>query len=115
MWRADVAPPVIADCPTDITTPTEAQQSSVAVVWTPPTATDNVGVAQSSSSHVPGDRFDYGQTVVSYSFSDATGNPALCTFTVSVIGKYNRITHELLTNILCVCGRRYGRAVSGLL
>lgn len=57
---------------------------SAVVTWAVPTATDNVGVAETISTHNPGDVFDVGTTDVSYTFRDAAGNEAICSFIVSV-------------------------------
>ena len=54
------------------------------VFWTPPTATDNCGITSSSSSHSPGQFFDYGTTTVTYMASDAAGLSATCSFEVEV-------------------------------
>ncbi len=56
-----------------------------AVSWTEPTASDNSGVTPVvTQSHRPGQNFPIGTTQVSYSFNDLAGNPAVCSFTVTI-------------------------------
>eukprot|EP00057_Strongylocentrotus_purpuratus_P028659 XP_011683133.1 PREDICTED: uncharacterized protein LOC578978 isoform X8 [Strongylocentrotus purpuratus] len=80
----DVTAPIINDCPTDITVQTTLGGTAVALTWTEPTATDNSGSVSSTSSSSPGDSFPVGTTLVVYTFSDDSGNTALCSFTVTV-------------------------------
>ena len=66
-------------------------QTSTAVTWTPPTATDNVTpTAQiiEVSTHSPGATFSVGTpTTVGYIFRDQAGNEnTQCSFTVTVQG-----------------------------
>ena len=85
----DTIPPVIVNCPTDITMPVAAAgDTTVAVTWTPPTATDNVTPVNQLNNplvtHSPGDPFPIGLTGVMYLFQDAAGNRAQCDFNVIV-------------------------------
>ena len=53
--------------------------------WTEPTATDNSGnLLNVIKSHEPGTSFTEGNTTVSYTFTDEAGNPAVCSFLVTV-------------------------------
>ena len=82
----DTTPPVITDCPSDqsATYESSGHEGVVNVTWTEPYATDASGTATLiSRSHQPG-FFQEGSTTVSYTFADATGNEAVCTFTVAV-------------------------------
>ena len=85
----DVIPPVVT-CPADIVRIVELGTSRIIVTFDLPQATDNSGnVFESARSQSPGDEFAVGNTVVTYTFSDAAGNTASCSFTVSVIsGKH---------------------------
>jgi hypothetical protein len=76
--------PVIAGMPADITAPTDIGQNLATVTWTPPTATDNVGVDSLNASHQPGSQFAMGATTVTYIASDAAGNEATASFIVTV-------------------------------
>ena len=82
----DVTAPVINDCPTDITVQTTLGGTAVALTWTEPTATDDSGTVSSTSSSSPGDSFSVGTTLIVYTFSDDSGNSAVCSFTVTVEG-----------------------------
>ena len=65
-----------------------AGDTTVAVTWTPPTATDNVAPVNQINNplvtHSPGDPFPIGLTAVSYIFQDAAGNRDTCSFNVIV-------------------------------
>ncbi|XP_038068995.1 mucin-17-like isoform X23 [Patiria miniata] len=78
--------PVITGCPSDmdVTLPL-TQQSDIMVTWQEPSATDNSGAAPSlDRSHQPGETFPEGRTTVTYTFSDQTGNEAVCSFEINV-------------------------------
>jgi len=54
------------------------------VTWSAPTATDNIAVTSFDSTHNSGDAFPVGSTTVTYTASDAAGNSADSSFTVTV-------------------------------
>ena len=86
---ADTVMPVIANCPTDITQTVAAGTQSIAVTWSPPTATDNITPADqiiTVATHTPGQQFPVGTTPVSYIFTDQANNEATCSFNVVVVG-----------------------------
>ena len=58
--------------------------ASVMVNWEEPTATDNSGVQTLTSSHASGSLFPVGDTEVTYTSTDQSGNVANQTFTVTV-------------------------------
>ena len=59
------------------------------VEWQPPSPTDNSGELQwTNASHNPNDIFYVGNTVVTYTAWDNSGNGAICSFTVTVIGNF---------------------------
>jgi hypothetical protein len=67
----DITPPVISDCPADISVNSEDVNPltcSQVVSWTEPTAADNCDgtVAIFSQTHQPGDVFAEGTTEVTY-------------------------------------------------
>ena len=86
----DVTPPVITGCPLNAISVTAPSGSNFATaIWTEPTATDNSGVAPTRSrSHAPGSSFPVGTTVVTYRFTDGSGNSDTCQFQVVVNSKY---------------------------
>ena len=80
----DDTDPVITGCPaTDILAVTDASCQAV-VTWTAPITSDNCAIASWVSSHDPGDTFDKGTTVVTYTATDAAGNISTCQFNVIV-------------------------------
>lgn len=80
--REDV-PPVLIDCPQDITAFTN---SCTAVVnWTPPVTTDNCGLDTVTVNIEPGTIFQETSTIVLYTATDEWGNTATCSFTVIVV------------------------------
>ena len=82
----DTIPPVITGCPSDIMEP---GSMSVRVQWSEPTASDNSGVTPARTrSHIPGAFFHVGLTEVTYTFTDDSGNRAVCSFSVFVSGTH---------------------------
>lgn len=80
----DAEDPVITGLPADITQLADPGSTTTAATWTPPTASDNVGVVSFAASHSPGDTFAAGSTVVSYTATDAAGNSTVESFAVTV-------------------------------
>lgn len=81
---ADVQDPVITNCPSDVILTTPSGITDVSVTWPEPTATDDSGSVALTASHAPGDVFPIGLTTVVYTFSDASGNSATCSFNVTI-------------------------------
>lgn len=79
----DVTPPSIGQCPAEVRVAVQQTTCEASVTWTPPVVTDNCS-AQITSDYQPGDTFPIGETVVTYTASDPTGNMAKCSFTVYV-------------------------------
>ena len=53
--------------------------------WQVPTATDDSGVTPNrDASHNPGQSFPIGTTEVTYTFTDGSGNAAICFFNVVI-------------------------------
>ena len=83
--QSDTEPPSISNCPDQVDVQLTQGATSAPASWTIPTATDNSGVAPlSSSNYNPGDIFPVGTTLVQYTFSDPSGNSAICSFEVIV-------------------------------
>ena len=81
----DTGAPTILGCPGDINTSTELGSLGKTVFWDEPTAFDESGnVELLYKSHKGGDTFSRGSTLVTYMFTDSTGNLAVCTFEVTV-------------------------------
>jgi gliding motility-associated-like protein len=80
----DRVPPVIAHCPANIDLATASASGDAVVDWKPPTATDECTLTSFQSTHQPGDIFPIGETVVTYTATDKSGNVTTCAFTVKV-------------------------------
>jgi len=80
----DNAPPVLVNCPTDISVANDAGQCNAVVMWTPPMIGDTCTTNSLTASHNPGDQFPVGTTPVTYSAQDASGNTSSCGFNVIV-------------------------------
>ena len=77
----DFTPPRIYDCPDNMNAESPDTSRIATVTWPEPYATDNSGVTPKvNKTHRPLDKFDLGQTVVRYRFSDLSGNSAECSF-----------------------------------
>jgi hypothetical protein len=80
----DNVPPVFSGC-TNVSAFTASNSCDAVVNYTQPTATDNCDGARTvTCSPTAGSVFPKGVTTVSCSASDTSGNPANCTFTVTV-------------------------------
>ena len=83
---SDTMAPLILDCPTDTTVAPNAG-CFANVFWDQPLVVDNCGELNLQVSHVSGDQFPIGETVVTYLASDACGNETMCSFTIKVEGE----------------------------
>ncbi|MEL6637886.1 MAG: HYR domain-containing protein, partial [Bacteroidota bacterium] len=80
----DNSAPVFSDCPDDVTLSVDAGTCEAVHSWTPPTVTDDCSNIIPVASNDPGDAFPLGQTVVTYTATDAAGNSNVCSFSVTV-------------------------------
>lgn len=78
----DNTPPVISNCPSNITRTITGTSTSVS--WTEPTATDACSAANLTSDQNSGSTFSLGTTAVNYMARDASNNTATCSFNVTV-------------------------------
>ncbi|KAJ8036101.1 Hyalin [Holothuria leucospilota] len=83
----DVTPPIISDCPNDVSIGLPDGVISLAVTWEEPTASDNSRNVTERKSNKPGDNFKIGTQKVLYEFSDLSGNTATCSFDIILTGK----------------------------
>lgn len=81
----DNMPPLISNCPSDISLMNAATNCPLEITWDEPTADDNCSIASFTSSHESGTVFPVGTTVVSYLATDINGNTTVCSFDVTVI------------------------------
>jgi large repetitive protein len=78
-------PPVFSACPNSLSVNLPGNKCDTLVTWTAPTVTDNCGTPTQQSNFQPGARFPAGRTLVIYTATDAAGNSASCSFTVSAV------------------------------
>ncbi len=72
-------------CPANITaTITNAADTCVKVTWIEPTGSDNCSTPSVSCTAKPNDCFKVGVTTVTHTATDAAGNKASCSFTITV-------------------------------
>ena len=94
----DRTPPVITNCPADITVTTPVGSYSARVGWTEPEATDTSGndLRITLRSNAPNSNFRVGTHTVTYTFNDELGNTASCHFDVTVIyaGEFGGLSLE---------------------
>ena len=93
----DNTPPLIFNCPTDITV--IANENCAAIVnWTAPEAFDNCAVTM-TSDYQPGNIFPIGVTEVTYTAVDGNGAVATCAFKVTVEDRTIPVFHNCVTEI----------------
>jgi HYR domain/Secretion system C-terminal sorting domain len=96
----DVTKPVISGCPANITGTSGGINNNCSTInaWIAPTATDNCNLktltfATSPTANIPnGGCFPIGVTTVTYTATDAKGNTATCSFTVTIVSTCSQIT-----------------------
>jgi hypothetical protein len=103
----DNTSPTIANCPVFIEVSTGAGNTTCTqtATWTPPTAKDNCTPDASLVwivSHAPGSSFPVGNTTVTYTVTDASGNSATCSFNVKVIDNTPPLP-KTLPNVVAQC------------
>lgn len=83
--QTDVTPPTVTDCPSDIVLQGSTGSPCQVISWREPVAVDESGGFVSvQRSNSPGECFMFGSTLVRYTFTDAAGNQARCTFSVQI-------------------------------
>jgi len=90
--------PVIISCPSNISISANTANCAAIVSWAAPTATDNCAAPSMTSSHNNGAVFSLGNTLVTYSFEDASGNTISCSFNVEVVN--NLLATAIGTNVI---------------
>jgi gliding motility-associated-like protein len=76
--------PIISGCLENISQSADADVCSTIVTWQAPTATDNCGNVDLTTTHNPDSVFPLGTTNVTYTATDDTGNESLCNFSVTI-------------------------------
>ena len=87
----DNTAPVISNCPSDISLSVGSGVTSVPVSWTEPSAVDDTSAVTVTQTASSGDSFGLGTTQVVYTFSDDSGNVAICSFVVTLTGMQLKI------------------------
>ncbi|MBX2966649.1 MAG: HYR domain-containing protein [Cyclobacteriaceae bacterium] len=90
--------PVLSNCPANIVLTADESCTAVAS-WTPPTAQDNCPV-NVTTNRQPGTAFPIGNTTVTYTATDPSGNTATCSFTVTVNNTQTPILESCPENII---------------
>ena len=72
--------------PANITQNTTSGMPTATVNWNAPSASDNSGSQEVTSSHNPGEELPIGETVVTYEAVDPSKNVATQSFTITVTG-----------------------------
>ena len=80
----DPVPPAWSDNPGDQLVATDSASCFATVTWLPPTPSDDCLLVDVMSTHVPGDSFPLGTTVVTYTAIDLGGNLTETQFSVEV-------------------------------
>ncbi|MEC9475667.1 MAG: HYR domain-containing protein [Planctomycetota bacterium] len=91
--------PMIHDVPADIQVSNDTGLCAAVVDWVQETSSDNCSVEEHVSSHMPGDTFDLGTTVVEISATDPSGNVTTDSFTVTVVDDENPLILGLPADI----------------
>ena len=90
MVEVDNIPPVVTNCPQSSSWQVPLGMSTRVVTWSEPVVTDNSNLPPTiTQTHQSGDLFPVGITNVMYTFTDGSGNSAMCGFTVT--GKFMQI------------------------
>lgn len=67
------------------------------VTWNQPTASDNSGQTPNvQSTHQSGSSFPVGTSTVTYTFADAAGNEATCSFNVNIVSGKKTYTVDFI-------------------
>jgi HYR domain/Secretion system C-terminal sorting domain len=88
---ADATKPVISNCPSNQNLTADLTKTCKIATWTAPTATDNCTLSSLTFVTSPtagltnGGCFPIGTTTVTYTATDAKGNTAICSFTITVV------------------------------
>lgn len=87
----DVEEPIISGVSSDLFVSTDADDCGAVVNWSLPTAIDNCELFYFSGTHISGSTFPQGETVVSYTAIDESGNSSNSSFRITVTDEENPI------------------------
>ncbi|MHC4935791.1 MAG: HYR domain-containing protein, partial [Planctomycetota bacterium] len=80
----DTQSPQLIDVPSDMIMPNQAGQCGKPVSWAAPSAVDNCAIGSLTSDHQPGEFFPVGDTTVTYTAVDPSGNSSQASFTITI-------------------------------
>jgi len=109
----DITAPIITNCPSNIIDTASINSCWTQVYWPTPIVTDNCGnsvLNVSVTSNIPnGYVFPIGDTTVTITATDASGNSSTCTFTVTIVDVQAPVFNscplgQILTNTPGACG-----------
>lgn len=83
---SDNEDPTISSMPSDITQNTDSGSATAVVTWSAPSASDNSGTVDLTSSRNSGGAFPIGSTAVTYTAVDPSANSVNATFTITIEG-----------------------------
>jgi len=95
----DLQSPVITGVPQSLTINTQSGQCGSLHAWDQPTASDNCPEFEYTSSHQPGDFFEIGSTMVSFTAMDTSGNITIEEFLLTVVDNESPLITDLPSNI----------------
>lgn len=104
----DVWPPIISHCPADLTFAPDAEDFVIGLngeylyntTWVWPIAHDYVGFEWTDSPTENHGRYPLGSSPVQYTATDAAGNVAQCSFTITVLTPYQFYFSETESSIV---------------
>jgi hypothetical protein len=99
----DIVPPTFStSCPANIVAVVPG--TSGPIIWQPAIATDHCpGPITTTSTKIPFDVFPLGVTTVIYTATDAAGNSATCSFTVTLTQSGNPCAPDVTAPVLTAC------------
>ena len=80
--------PLISGCISTLTSNALPGQAFDNLNWVEPTATDNAGQVNMTGTHVPGAMYYIGDTTVTFTAVDDSGNIAMCIFVITILGEF---------------------------
>ena len=84
----DIEAPAFSSTVNNISQLTDTNEVYATVTWSEPFASDNCDFVNLTSDYSSGDTFSIGNTLVTYTASDSSGNSRTSEFTVSVYSKF---------------------------
>ena len=98
IFSTDAGTPTITNCPQNLSENLGTGPRRV-VTWLEPTGRDPSGTTiVPTQTHRPGMMFELGETAVNYTFTASNGQTAVCSFTVTIVGKLINI--ELASDVV---------------